>query len=57
MSIVLVKLFGVREKQWSRWRDRVIEPEGALMQALAEVEVDERLDNGALIGSGDEYEE
>jgi len=51
----LSKLFGSQERPVARWTQRNIDVEAALMEA--EAEEDARLDDGAMVGSGDEYDD
>jgi hypothetical protein len=56
--ITLAKLFGGRDERPSQLLPAEIDAESELMQALAEIDEDERLDDGAVeILSEDEYAE
>ena len=55
-STKLSELFDDAPRRSTRVPDVVIDEEAELMQALAEMEEDDRLDDGTLEGSGDEFE-
>jgi hypothetical protein len=53
----LSELFNEAPKRRTRVSDSIVDEEAALMEALAEAEEDDRLDDGAIEVSEDEYDE